>query len=1773
MMPAFILLFSGLTSSQTVFINEFMASNVTAVPDIVGFESYPDWIELYNPGTRKIDLSGYFLTDDLDQPKKWAIPENIKILPQQYLVFWADGHDTQTTSQSKNDGGQLSTLHLNFKLSRGGEAVALVNSDGVVVDSVVYGLQVADVSYGRIGDGGDAWGFFGESTPGLANNTAAALTQEVVAEVTSTLHSGFYNGARQLTLATATASAVIRYTLDGSLPTSQSALYSVPVPIVSNCTVRARAFKSGWLPGPLFTRSFFIGEAQHLPVLSLSAFPETLFGETYGIYAQMIKSREVPVHIDYFTQDGAHVLAADGGFRLTGQASYQYPQKPFTLYAKSRFGFESFDYPFFKNRDYRSFNALYLRNSGCPDNYHTHFRDALQHSIVINQMDLDCQAYQPVTTYINGTYWGIYNLRDKINPEFLAALHHVDPNNLDLLEIEFDEEPVVIEGDVSAWKTLLSFVENNDLSNVDNYAHVVDQIDLDEYLNYMITELYCDNINWLNTNVKWWRERSPQGKWRWILLDLDWGFGQPYAGWTSHYSHNALEMATSAPGTDLVDSPWATVFFRKLLENESFRQVFIQRFAARLNTTFTRDRVVHLLDSLRHDITVEMGRHIERWNNAPSVNTIMGEPPILNRDMWNREVTVMREFAQMRPGYMFYHIEEFFHLEGRTQLTLHNTSVDRGYIEANGVPMPLDEALTFYKGVPINLKALPRPGFSFVRWEGAMLSTEPEIELVIHENTVLEAVFEPNNASVLPPSITGTMTLTQKNSPYLLSENVTVEAGAVLTVEPGVELLASQDASLIILGRLHMNGQHDTPVVIKADAQSGAAAWGALCFEGAAASTLNHVTLQGATHGPDADRFKGAVSAFESEISLNHVTILDAPFPIFAQYGSVTIKNATLHSEKICDLINIKYAETAVVEHCDLRGNIAFDTDAIDYDGIQSGVIRGNRIYDFYGYNSDGIDLGEGAIDILVENNLIYNIVDKGVSIGQKSTAILRNNIIVNCAQGVGIKDSGSHAYIDGCTFYGNQIGVASFEKNYGVGGGSGQVVNSIIAHSTIDAVWVDALSTLEISYSLSDTEKLKGTNNLRADVGFQNNFYLSAQSPAVDAGDPGAPVDDDGSRVDLGAHAIFVSPPMQVLINEIHYHPKSGPDGAFIELFNAGTDAVSLDEFSIGGDVQLIFPSGIELAAGGFIIVAANAANAAFSDCPVFSWTGGTLSADAGLIYLLDGAGREVDRVHYRSDQGWPTRANGDGPSLELHHPSEENLYTGSWRASAINGGSPGRSNAMASCEGVFINEIMAINNHSLADEHGEYNDWIELYNSTEQPLDLGGLYLSDNPENLCKYRIPTNSANTTTIAAGGYLILWADEQSDQGPLHTNFKLTGMGERLTLVNISVEGDTAIIDSVSYGIQSTDASYGRSQDGVAPWKIFYFPTPGLSNFREGLFGKGVLLVNGVAPIYDYEIYSAWEAQAFWGNHIVSFWDLFDAPPQMGYPDALPEPIGHGEIMLETLMEYSSIVWIGNRYDGDFELWKRREILEYLQAGGNVLLFTRRGVDFFDEALLDYLGVRWSEIAINVEIGNSLSKYPGITSMIPMPNNTMVDAITTLPEREETHILFHETQNFTTAVGLGAWRKPIHGGAYKSDGGQFVYIAGRPYRFEHAAMRSNMQYILSHFFGETHVGVKEGVSEVSVITDFSLGQNYPNPFNPSTTLVFALPEASTVSLSIYNVQGQQVRSLLSEAVMGSGYHDAVWDATDERGRPVSAGIYFYRLKAGGYTETRKMLLLK
>jgi hypothetical protein len=333
------------------------------------------------------------------------------------------------------------------------------------------------------------------------------------------------------------------------------------------------------------------------------------------------------------------------------------------------------------------------------------------------------------------------------------------------------------------------------------------------------------------------------------------------------------------------------------------------------------------------------------------------------------------------------------------------------------------------------------------------------------------------------------------------------------------------------------------------------------------------------------------------------------------------------------------------------------------------------------------------------------------------------------------------------------------------------------------------------------------------------------------------------------------------------------------------------------------------------------------------------------------------------------------------------------------------------------------------------------------------------------------------------------------------------------------------------------------------------------------FAQGILVVNGVHwDTYGAEITSAYADSVFWGDNPISFWDTF-AEPASGYPANLPTPLGHGPVPGDIIGDFSAVVWVGNDYAGDLVDWFETPIASYLDVGGNLLLMSRRGANFVESDLAAYLGITWTQYQIT--LGNCTSTYPGLGDIPFTGSQSWNDAFSTTVGPVST-LLFEDTSGSDRGTGVHA--QPTGGGVYRPDGGQFVYVAGRPYRMNHAALRANVEFILESFFGEPYSPPTVSPAVSGPVTRLSLAPNRPNPITAETLIPFSIPVSGPTRVSVYDVGGRLVRTLIDDA-QPAGDHAVRWDARDARGRRVAAGMYFVRLQVVGRSLSRPVVVLR
>jgi len=675
---------------------------------------------------------------------------------------------------------QQQFLHTNFKINSSGEYLSLCDSNGNLVDHVDEKDLPSDISWGRQPDGSDNWFLFEKPTPGLSNTTPGLRN---IAEKPSFFHSGgFYTAEFNLKLTTDSQTSTIYYTTNGAEPTLASEKYTNPVLIDKTTVIKAKTINADLLSSETVTNTYFINENTSLAVVSLSTTPENLWDDEIGIYVEGTngitgycsdspknwnQDWERPATIEFFEPDKTPGFKINCGIKIGGGCTRLYAQKTLAVYTRSEYGDNEIEYQIFPDKPLKKYNNINLRNSG-QDWYRALIRDGVMQEIVKDRMDIDWQCYRPIVMFINGEYWGIHGLREKHNEHYIAANYGIDPDAIDILK----SHAYVNQGSASHYLEMINFIENNDLVVQENYEYVKKQMDIDEYINYQITEIYYANIDWPGGNIKFWRPQTPDGKWRWILFDLDLGFGAHSMG---QYASNSLANATSLTQTYYANPTWSTFLFRSLLKNEDFKNEFIQRYCMHIGTTFERDRVLGIIDSLESLITTEVPRHVAKWPASTNLTY-----------SWRDHIGIMKEFAILRPNSARNHLQSKFNLSGSSSITIINNS-QKGIVKINGVEL-INQVTTIrlINNIPTRFEASPKPGCQFIGWKGMSTSSKDSINITFTENDTIIANF-------LSPSAITKSELVQK---YRLYNNYPNPFNPVTTIS--YEISEESDVSLLI---------------------------------------------------------------------------------------------------------------------------------------------------------------------------------------------------------------------------------------------------------------------------------------------------------------------------------------------------------------------------------------------------------------------------------------------------------------------------------------------------------------------------------------------------------------------------------------------------------------------------------------------------------------------------------------------------------------------------------------------------------------------------------------------------------------------------------------------------------------------------------------------------------------------------------------------------------------------------------------------------------------
>ena len=767
-------------------INEVMASNGSTIPD--GDGDYEDWIELYNPGDKDVDLKGYFLSDDPGDIRRWRFPGGV-IRAGGHLLVWASG---------KNKKGMDGELHTNFRINRKGEPIILVKPDGQTIADFMEPLPIPrDMSYGRQPDGSPNWFYFeGENvSPGESNNNKNRhIFPDPDLNPVFSHEPGFYSEGFSLKLETKDPGARIYFTLDGSEPCpdnresffsiepefgilekrakrifsykqpirvdsygshrltkipSSCDRYSTPEQLVPRAfIIKAAAYKENGRSETV-SGTYFIGQHEHLhpgiPILSMIVDEEDFFGYEQGIYVPgkfYDQKAEEPrftgnyfealgsgwernAYIEYFDPRGNLEFSRSLGVRIHGGTSRVYSNKSLRLYARNG----PINYPLFGDSSVDEYSRLKLRVSG-QDQTSTFFRDALM-THLFEETSLDIERYRPVLLFINGEYWGITNLRERFDEYFLERHYGVDPDEVLLLKTWDTQE-------TGLHDKALEFIRDKNLDEKGNLDRLGKKIDLLSYIDLKIASIFFGR--WDQGHYAFWKESLSRGKWKWYLWDMDIGMGlwPRYAPeGIESWEWNFFPLTT----TQYTGYRQPNYILVRLLDSTAGRNLLISRFADLMNTTLSPDHVLEKIDEFQSRLEPAMPRHIERWRPPSGIESL---------ERWHENVEELREYARNRAHHQRLHIVEHFNLEGIVALNL-KSDPGMGQVRVNtiniaentpGVAHPHDWSGIYFQGVPVEIEAVPAPGHDFAGWIGLPAgSGRKTIQTFYKDEAEIKAVF------------------------------------------------------------------------------------------------------------------------------------------------------------------------------------------------------------------------------------------------------------------------------------------------------------------------------------------------------------------------------------------------------------------------------------------------------------------------------------------------------------------------------------------------------------------------------------------------------------------------------------------------------------------------------------------------------------------------------------------------------------------------------------------------------------------------------------------------------------------------------------------------------------------------------------------------------------------------------------------------------------------------------------------------------------------------
>ncbi len=710
----------------------------------------PGWIEIYNAGADTADLKGYTLVENRKNARKWFFG-NVKVAPKGFVTVFCDKKDVKESPANTTlaDGSVgHGRPHTNWKLEKDHGTVYLIDPYYGIRDTVDYPELTSGLSWGIV-DGG-SWKYFEKPTPEKPNTEATAYDGVAPEFNFSGSEGGFYNGQVVLNAPSTSDGLKIRCTRDGSEPTKNSQEFNQAITITQNTVLRCAAFKEGLLTNKIVTHTYFIDEVVNMPVVAVTVDPsffdkhyiQPKAGSTNGekpadAPSGMYDDVEFPIHVEYFA-DGSKTskksFEIEAGISLMGNYSRLEHKKSVAITMREEYQAGRLDYPLFETRKdtHHKFKGFNLRNNG--NRFVSDYFEDSMGGALLEGSGVDYQRSRQVVVFYNGKYFGIHDMRERFNRHYVETNYNIDAGTVDIIK-HLSTEVTGDAGAVANYKALLQYAVNNDFSGENNasYAAIKTIMDVGNFADYMIAEMYIHNGDWPNNNVRAWR--SPEQTWKFMVYDLDHGFDWNWSVGGFSGEANGTNMfkwvkqgGRPESSNKCFNNKTADCFhnlYVKLMENPDFQRLFLNHAAVMFdnyvnegNVSTVVNRMAATLVSSEVERDLEKNKQGDRYYSNVYGNGFSASGKDMIKWAGERDEVVLKEYAQE------------FGVSGRVSMTI--AADGSGSVLMEGVKLPGSGSSykgKFFSGMKMELTAVANSGFQFVGWSDGNIENPRMVEV------------------------------------------------------------------------------------------------------------------------------------------------------------------------------------------------------------------------------------------------------------------------------------------------------------------------------------------------------------------------------------------------------------------------------------------------------------------------------------------------------------------------------------------------------------------------------------------------------------------------------------------------------------------------------------------------------------------------------------------------------------------------------------------------------------------------------------------------------------------------------------------------------------------------------------------------------------------------------------------------------------------------------------------------------------------------------------